>query len=131
MAKDTDTMALDPRQAANVTLIARQTRVEGAITGGGAVRVDGDLAGSVRLDAPLDVVQGATVEADVQATVVRIAGKVTGNVTATQLVELLATAVVKGDIAAPALHVVQGATLDGRVLMDADHPPAGQRSRNR
>ncbi len=130
MAKDTDTTALDPRQAANASLIARQTRVEGAITGGGAVRVEGGLKGTVRLDAPLEIVQGAAVEAEVRATVVRIAGTLTGNVTATQLVELLASAVVKGDISAPALHVVQGARLDGRVVMKTDQPQADP-SRNR
>ncbi len=130
MAKDTDATALDPRQAANTTLIARQSRIEGAITGGGAVRVDGGLKGTVMLDAPLEIVQGATVEAEVKATVVRIAGTLIGNVTATQLVELLASAVVKGDVSAPALHVVQGAKLDGRVVMKADQP-AGEPARNR
>ena len=131
MAKDTELAAQDPRQAATATLIGRQTHIEGAVTGGGAVRVDGHLKGTVQLDAPLEVVQGAIVEADVQATVVRIAGSLTGNVTATQLVELLATAVVKGDVSAPALHVVQGAKLDGRVVMKTDKPPAGEIPKNR
>ncbi len=131
MAKDAEATALDPRQAANATVIARQSRVEGTITGGGAVRVDGGLKGTVRLDAPLEVVQGATVEAEVRATVVRIAGTLTGNVTATQLVELMATAVVKGDISAPALHVVQGARLDGRVVMKTDQPPTTDPAKGR
>jgi len=126
LAKDTEIGAQDPRQAATATLIGRQTHIEGAITGGGAVRVDGHLKGTVHLEAPLEVIQGAIVEADVQATVVRIAGAVTGNVTATQLVELLATAVVKGDVCAPALHVVQGAKLDGRVVMKTDKIPAAE-----
>ncbi|MGD1148647.1 MAG: polymer-forming cytoskeletal protein [Thermoanaerobaculaceae bacterium] len=131
MAKDTESTMQDPRQAANTTLIARQTRVEGAITGGGAVRVDGGLKGTVHLEAPLEIVQGASVEADVEATVVRIAGTLTGNVSASQLVELLASAVVKGDISAPALHVVQGAKLDGRVVMKTDTPPAAETLRSR
>ena len=131
MAKDTDIAAQDPRQASTTTVIGRQTHVEGAITGGGAVRVDGHLKGTVRLEAPLEVIQGAVVEADVQATIVRIAGALTGNVTATQLVELLATAVVKGDVAAPALHVVQGAKLDGRVVMRTDKVPQPEPSKNR
>ena len=131
MAKDTEVMTQDPRQAATATLIGRQTHFEGAVTGGGAVRVDGHLKGTVHLDAPLKVVQGAIVEADVQATVVRIAGSLAGNVTATQLVELLATAVVKGDVSAPALHVVQGAKLDGRVVMKTDKPPAAEPPKNR
>jgi cytoskeletal protein CcmA (bactofilin family) len=81
----------------------------------------------------LDVRQAATgtviaretrvqVEADVHATVVRVAGTVTGNVTGGELVELLASAVVKGDVAAPALHVVEGARLEGRVQMLLEKP---------
>lgn len=131
MAKDNDLAAQDPRQGSTTTLVGRQTHVEGAITGGGAVRVDGHLKGTVHLEAPLEVIQGAVVEADVQATIVRIAGALTGNVTATQLVELLATAVVKGDVAAPALHVVQGAKLDGRVVMKTDKAAPADPPKNR
>ncbi len=130
MAKETEFAGQDPRQATG-TLIGRQTHMEGSITGAGAVRVDGHLKGTVHLDAPLEVVQGAVVEADVQATIVRVAGSLTGNVTATQLVELLATAVVKGDVSAPALHVVQGAKLDGRVVMKAEKAPAAEAPKNR
>jgi len=131
LAKDTDTSTQDARQATNTTLIARQTRIEGAISGGGAVRVDGGIKGTVNLEAPLEIIQGATVDAEVTATVVRIAGTLTGNVSASQLVELLASAVVKGDISAPALHIVQGAKLDGRVVMKNDKAPAGETPKTR
>jgi len=93
--------------------------------------VDGGLKGTVHLEAPLEIVQGASVEADIQATVVRIAGTVTGNVSASQLVELLASAVVKGDISAPALHVVQGAKLDGQVVMKTEKPPVSETPKSR
>jgi cytoskeletal protein CcmA (bactofilin family) len=131
LAKDTESTLQDPRLAANTTLISRQTRIEGAITGGGAVRVDGGLKGTVHLEAPLEIVQGASVEADIEATVVRIAGTLTGNVSASQLVELLASAVVKGDISAPALHVVLGAKLDGRIVMKTDKPSVGETLKSR
>jgi cytoskeletal protein CcmA (bactofilin family) len=72
----------------------------------------------------LDVVAGAVVEAEIMATVVRIGGQVVGNITASERVELFATAHVKGDLTTPALHVVEGATLDGRVQMRAGPPAA-------
>jgi cytoskeletal protein CcmA (bactofilin family) len=112
-----DTGVQDARQAATASVLARETSVEGQISGSRPVRIEGSLKGSVRLDAPLDVVAGALVEADVHATVVRVAGTVTGNISATELIELTASAVVKGDVAAPALHVVEGARLEGRVQM--------------
>jgi cytoskeletal protein CcmA (bactofilin family) len=62
---------------------------------------------------------------------VRIAGTLTGNVSASQLVELLASAVVKGDISAPALHVVLGAKLDGRIVMKTDKPSVGETLKSR
>jgi cytoskeletal protein CcmA (bactofilin family) len=119
---------LDDRQTAPGTVIAREARVEGEISGRSPVRIEGRLKGSVRLEAPLEVLGGAEVEADLHATAVRVAGTVTGNVTATELIELLATAVVKGDVTAPALHVVEGARLEGRVQMRAEKvvgPSAG------
>jgi cytoskeletal protein CcmA (bactofilin family) len=108
---------LDVRQTGTGTVIARETHVEGDISGKRAVRIEGSLKGGVRLQAPLEIIEGAQVEADIHATVVRVAGTVTGNVTGGELVELLASAVVKGDVAAPALHVVEGARLEGRVQM--------------
>lgn len=115
VAKDADTR-LDARQAA-ATVVGRQSRFEGSLTGAGAVRIEGALKGSVTLGAACEVAEGASVEADLHGTVVRVAGTVTGNVSASKLVELLATAVVKGDVSGPALHVVEGAKLEGRVEM--------------
>lgn len=123
VAKDADTR-LDARQAA-ATVVGRQSRVEGALTGAGAVRIEGTLKGSVNLEAACEVAEGASVEADLHGTVVRVAGTVTGNVSASKLVELLASAVVKGDVSGPALHIVEGAKLEGRVEMRSPEDPAG------
>ena|SRR5208337_4304194 len=120
MAKDVVVRQHDPRDAAAATVIARETRLEGLVAGGGAVCVEGSLKGTVQLTAPLEVAEGATVEAEVHATVVRVSGSITGNVNASTRVELLATASVKGDITTPALHVVEGAKLEGRVVMRSE-----------
>ena len=107
----------DLKSTAAVTVIARDTRLIGEVSGSRAVRVEGGLQGKIELRATLEIAEGATVEAEVHASAVRVAGAVTGNVTATQRVELLATARVKGDVNTPALHVVEGAKLEGRVHM--------------
>ncbi len=112
------------RQGTTPTVIAKQTRITGEVAGGHGVRVEGAIKGTVALKAPLEVAAGATVEAEVQATSIRIAGTVIGNITVTELAELLAGSVVKGDITAPALHVVEGARLEGRVNMQAERPAA-------
>jgi cytoskeletal protein CcmA (bactofilin family) len=122
--KETQAHTSDARHGATPTLIAKDSRFDGEISGGAGVRVEGRVKGTVVLKAPLDVAAGATVEADVQATSVRVAGTVVGNITVSEMAELLAGAVVKGDITAPALHVVEGARLEGRVHMQTDRPAA-------
>ena len=118
MSKDAESR-LEGRPAA--TVIGRQSRCEGVLSGGGSVRIEGAFKGSIHLEATCEVADQAVVEADLHGTVVRVAGTVSGAVSAVKLVELLATAVVKGDVSAPALHVVEGARLEGRVEMKS--PP--------
>ncbi len=131
MARESGDNRLAGGPAASISVISRQTCVEGTITGSAAVRVEGVLKGSVRLDGTLEIAEGATVEAAVHASVVRVAGSVIGDVSATQLIELLASASVKGDVAAPALHVVEGATLEGRVEMRSTVDPGQEPPKSR
>jgi cytoskeletal protein CcmA (bactofilin family) len=121
--KDPVPEQLDTKARGAATVIAPETRFVGEVTGRRAVRVEGNLKGTVKLEAPLDVVEGATVEAEIHATVVRVAGSVVGNITASGLVDLAATASVKGDIQAPALRVVEGAKLEGKVQMHQEPKP--------
>jgi cytoskeletal protein CcmA (bactofilin family) len=112
-------------------VIARETKLVGEITGNRGVRIEGTAHGKIQLKAAVEIAEGAVVEAEIHATAVRIAGAVTGNVTASELVELLATSQVRGDVATPALRVVEGAKLEGRVQMKVEPPatkavPAGE-----
>jgi cytoskeletal protein CcmA (bactofilin family) len=102
---------------AGTSVIDRTTTLTGTLSGDRPVRVEGTVRGSIDLAAALEIAGTAVVEASVRATVVRIAGTVVGDVEAAERVELAPTARVKGDITAPALHVVEGAQLDGRVIM--------------
>jgi cytoskeletal protein CcmA (bactofilin family) len=134
--KDSSGEQGEGRARGSVTVIAPETRFVGEIAGRRAVRVEGQLKGTVKIEAPFEVVEGASVEAEVHATVVRVAGNVVGNITASGLVDLAASAVVKGDILAPALRVVEGAKLEGKVQMHhegkpgkpADSQPAAQKT---
>jgi cytoskeletal protein CcmA (bactofilin family) len=110
----------DTRHPTTPTVIAKETRLTGELSGSHGVRVEGSVKGTVALKAPLEVAAGATVEAEVQATAIRVAGTVVGNITVSELAELLAGSVVKGDITAPALHVVEGARLEGHVHMQTE-----------
>jgi cytoskeletal protein CcmA (bactofilin family) len=102
---------------AGTSVIDRKASLTGTLSGARPVRVEGTVRGSIELAAALEIAATGLVEASVRATVVRVAGTVVGDVEATERVELEATARVRGNITAPALHVVEGALLDGRVIM--------------
>ena len=123
-SKDTshDPGDLKPRAAS--TVVARDTVLTGELGGSKPVRIEGTVKGTIEITAPIEVVEGAAVEGEIIGTTVRLAGTVDGNVTATELAELLATAVVRGDLRAAALHVVEGAKLEGRVQMTGESASA-------
>jgi len=53
---------------------------------------------------------------------VRISGRVTGNVAATDRVEVAASGILEGDIAAPRIVIAEGAFFKGRVEMRGEKP---------
>ena len=57
------------------------------------------------------------VKAEVQAKTVIVIGKVAGNVRGTERIEIQATGIVDGDVAAPRLVVAEGAVLNGSIQM--------------
>ncbi len=109
--------AIDLKPRAALTVLARDTALTGEIEGSRPVRLEGVLKGSLQIKAAVDVAEGAVVHGDIHATVIRVAGQVSGDLHASELVELLATSAVKGNVHTPALHVIEGATLDGQVQM--------------
>jgi cytoskeletal protein CcmA (bactofilin family) len=131
--KDPSHETVDLKPRATVTIVARETSVTGDIGGTCPIRVEGRVKGSVCVSASVEVAEGASIEGDVEGVLLRVAGAVSGNVVARELVELLATAVVRGDVKAKALHVVEGARLEGRVQMTiqttAPAPPSPSKSR--
>ncbi len=83
------------------------------------------MKGSISLTAALEIAQGATVEADVTATRVVVTGTVIGSISASEMVSVESSGHVRGDVTCPALQVVEGAILDGRVSMGGGRPSPG------
>jgi len=111
------------RPTTTVTIIARESRLKGELVGTAGVRIEGQVEGNVTVDGPVEVAEGAKVQGEIKGRTVKVGGEVVGNIQAMQLVELLAGASVKGDLHTPALHVVEGAHLEGQVHMDARPVP--------
>lgn len=90
--------------------------VEGKITSGQDLRIDGKVDGSIEVgNHGLIIGASAAVKADLVARSVIISGSVNGNVTASERVDLQASGSVEGDITTPRLIMADGAIVKGKV----------------
>ena len=100
-----------------LTIVATGTRVVGEIQSNGVVKIEGQVAGTVRAARQVLVSRGGTIEGDLITAEAVIGGEVTGGVVAEQRVEVQAGAVVNGDIATARLVVQEGGEVNGHVRM--------------
>ena len=108
-----------PDQAATtgLSLLDSQLRVTGDLETAGSIRIDGQMAGTVRRADTVVIGVGATMTGDVHAREVIVGGTLTGNIVGTERVELQATGIVMGDITTQTVLVQEGGVINGRVLM--------------
>lgn len=115
------------------TLIGRHAEIHGCLRMQESVWIDGKLVGNIEApkDAAISVVIGPNgeVQGDVLANRIILAGKVAGNIHGYERVEIMASALVQGDIKYGSIAVEHGARLQGLLLqVDASdaHLPSGQ-----
>jgi cytoskeletal protein CcmA (bactofilin family) len=103
-----------PRGQKAASLIAPDMTLEGNITGGGELQVDGAIKGDVRVER-VTIGEGGHVDGGVYAEAVEVRGRVNGSITAKQ-VRLHAACHVDGDITHEQLAMEIGAFFQGRSL---------------
>lgn len=111
------------------TLIGRHAEIHGCLKLQESVRIDGKVVGNIEApnDDSISVVIGPTgeVRGDVLASRIIVAGQVSGNIHAFERVEVMASALVQGDIRYASLAVEHGARLLGLMIqVDASDLPA-------
>ena len=111
-----------PSQKGGSTTIGADTVLEGNISGGGEILVDGTIKGDVRID-QVTIGSGGGVEGGVYAEVVEVRGRVSGAITAKQ-VRLYDACHVDGDITHEQLAMESGAFFQGRSLRLQRQAPA-------
>jgi cytoskeletal protein CcmA (bactofilin family) len=118
-----------PSAQTGETIIAQGVRVEGDFHSQGDVIIDGEVSGSVETKSALTIGETAKIHADVKAASAVVAGEVVGNIFAGEMLELLATSHVKGDIVTGRISVAAGAQVNGRVSMgDGEASGRGKKS---
>ena len=113
------------------TIIGRHAEIHGLLRLQESVRIDGKVVGNIEApnDATISVVIGpeGEVQGDVLASRIIVAGKVAGNIHALERVELMASALVQGDIKYASMALEHGARLLG-LLLQLDSKDAPTRS---
>ncbi len=102
-------------------IIGAKTVLKGDITGEEDVLVEGTVEGTIRIGRDLRVGPGGCVKATVSAQSIVVAGEVIGDCEAAQRVHLEATGRLTGNIRAPRVIIVEGATFKG----NSDMSPRG------
>jgi len=118
-----DSAQAGPRRSGQklASLIANDMTLEGNITGGGELQVDGTIKGDVRVER-VTIGDTGQVDGGVFAEAVEVRGKVSGSITAKQ-VRLYGACHVDGDITHEQLAMETGAFFQGRSLR-LQRPPS-------
>ena len=107
------------------SFIGPHAEVHGCLKLHESVRIDGKVVGNIEApkDAAISVVIGPDAEilGDVVASRIIVAGKVSGNLHGFERVELMASALVQGDIKYTSMAVEHGARLLGLMLQVEAH----------
>src|SRR5512138_1802331 len=108
------------------TIIGESILISGSLNGDEDLTVRGRVEGTLTLTKTLVVEPTGVVKAEVQVKNCVIAGVIVGNVTATESVEITKEGRMVGDIAAPRVIIVDGASFRGRIDMgEVDVESAG------
>lgn len=105
---------------AQTTVIGAGTVIKGEMTFEGAARLLGTFEGKITAKGDLQIADGASCKASVDANTISIDGVVEGNISARERVELSARARMKGDLIAAKLSVADGASFVGHVTVGPD-----------
>ena len=98
--------------------IGKSISIKGDLTGNEDLVIEGKVEGKVELpNNQLTVGANGVVRAEISAKGVVVIGRVAGNVKGSERIEIQATGIVEGDVAAPKLVVAEGAVVNGSITM--------------
>jgi cytoskeletal protein CcmA (bactofilin family) len=94
-----------------------ETEFTGFLTFEGTVRIDGKFNGEIKTTDNLIIGQTAVIKATISCGSIMVIGKVEGDILATKKLHISSKGVVIGNVFTPALHIEDGAVLEGNVSM--------------
>ena len=107
-------------------IVSAECYFRGTLSVQGSLRVDGRLEGSVDNARQVIIGQGGSIVGDISAQTIICGGEVEGNVCADML-EILASASIKGDIRAKKMIVEEGGRMNGLCQVgEEENQPAAE-----
>ena len=101
------------KDAAQTTVIAKGTTIEGKFICTENVRLDGAVNGEVKVDKRLVMGDGSTVNGNIHARDAAIKGRIKGDVYVKEALHLMDSAIIEGNISARTMIVDEGARYNG------------------
>jgi cytoskeletal protein CcmA (bactofilin family) len=112
--------------------IGQSVHIKGTLVGKEDLTIDGTVEGEIQLEGHLLTIgEHGVIQAELQAKNVVIHGRLEGDVSADDKVEISATGSVRGDIRAPRVAIVEGATFKGAVDMNVDSKTGSEKAESK
>lgn len=111
--------------------LGEDTEFIGSLNFEGTVRIDGKFEGEIKTDDNLIIGEHAQVKAEIISGTLMVQGKIDGNIMASKKLHVTSTGQVIGNVSSPAIHIEDGAVVEGTVSMSATpkakvvHPKGG------
>ena len=106
-------------QRSDTTVITKNTAISGELYGTGSVLIEGTVTGGIRVDGTVTVAGSGRVNGPIQAGDVCVAGSVTGDITARAAVRLEMTGSITGSVTMRSFTIEDGGYFNGRSHMTA------------
>jgi cytoskeletal protein CcmA (bactofilin family) len=105
-----------PREQASI--LGPTLRFKGELHADEDLMIRGQIEGSITHSQRLTICREGHVKAGIKGQVIVVEGTVEGDLNATTSVAVMETAHLTGDVSAPSVSIVEGATFNGSVLME-------------
>jgi cytoskeletal protein CcmA (bactofilin family) len=110
-----------------VTVVGGSTVIKGGLQGDEDLTIYGKVEGTINLTRTLNIEASGIVVADIEVQDAIISGVVVGNITASNSVQITEEGRMVGDLSAPRVIIVDGASFKGHVDMGDLEAPVGER----
>jgi cytoskeletal protein CcmA (bactofilin family) len=112
------------RRAVPAALLDASLEFEGTMRCRESIRIDGRCKGKLFCEQTVIIGEPGVLGLSIEADTVVVAGEVNGDITARRKITLEPTARVTGNLCTPGIVIREGATLEGRIVINTDEAPA-------